>query len=783
MRVGDDGQRRDAAWCSFMLIDDGKPVRPLMPDIWFAAATLVAVCLMLTHAGWLVHSGALSLSHFIVLMVLTSAFGLALAIVSRHARPHVKGLLLRSSVGVLAAVLCCLISEATTISSIYKVANAAVSSCRLDPAEDPKIGSTSISTVCYLRHVDGASLGKVLVQSSEELNPSMLYQVAGSLEFLDDGLWHRYLYMKGCVAVVNAHSIISCAPKPADPIRQTRAWLLDAISPADSPARALLAGVICGRTTELSQTDAQAAFSLTGLSHLVAVSGSHLAYISVLIEALLLVLGFPLRARYAIIACIMGLYVIFTGCAASALRSFIMVGCASLTLALRRRPHALSGLALSCIILSVINPKTVWDLGFQLSAASVLFLNMFCSYISWAMESSGIPRVLSQQASMTLVAQWATIPLTVPVFGSVSVVSPLANLLVGPLMTALLATGLVLVPLSAIVPFGDLLLIPLDALANISIFLADALSMIPFGTIVVEGAAPFLPILYGIACIVYAVWPSIPRFGFLAVVSLTFVAFAAHVAHWSLFVPPSITVMDVGQGDSIIIREGSSSLLIDAGVDDATLDALVRSNVVAVDGVLITHWDKDHWGGLPAILQRIPVKRLFIANGALDAMPREIDSTAFEEIVELGRGDSIAVGNFRCDVVWPRESVSGEENGDSTCLVAAYENNGRTLRCLLTGDTELDQERTYQAAAGNIDVLKLGHHGSGLSVDKGLLKAIDPEVSIASAGKGNTYGHPARECVQCVLDYGSLFYCTIDSGDICVEPGQGAVKIRTSRHL
>lgn len=783
MRVGGDGQGRAVARDSAFLVDDGKPVRPLLPDIWYVAASLVAACLILTHAGWLVHSGALSHSHFIALIVLTSALGLVLAISSRYARPQAKGLLMRSSAGVLVAALCCVATGANTISSTSKIADATVSSCRLDPVEDPKIGSTSISTICYLRHVDGATLGKVLVKSSEELDPSMLYQVAGSLELLDDGSWHRYLYMKGCVAVVNAHAIISCTPKPTNLVRQTRAWLLDSISPAASPARALIAGVICGRTTELSQTDAQSAFSLTGLSHLVAVSGSHLAYISVLMEALLLALGSPVRIRSAIIVCTMGLYVIFTGCAASALRSFLMVGCASLTFALRRRPHALSGLALSCIILCAINPKTVWDLGFQLSAASVLFLNLFCSYISWVMERSGVPGVLSQQASMTLVAQWATIPLTVPVFGSVSVVSPLANLLVGPLMTALLAAGLVLVPFSAIVPFGDLLLIPLDALANISIFLADALSMIPFGTIVVEGAAPFLPMLYGIACIVYAVWPSIPRFGFLAVVSLAFVAFAAHVAHWSLFAPPSIMVMDVGQGDSIIIREGSSSLLIDAGVDEATLEALVRNNVVSLDGVLITHWDKDHWGGLPAILQRIPVKRLFIANGALDAMPKEIDASAFGEIVELGCGDSIAVANFRCDVVWPQESVSGEENGDSTCLVAAYNNDGRALRCLLTGDTELSQERFYQDSVGNIDVLKLGHHGSGLSVDKGFLKAIDPEVSIASAGKGNTYGHPARECVQCVRDYGSLFYCTIDSGDICVEPGRGAVKIRTSRHL
>lgn len=782
MRLGGDKQGR-AATGVVATVENAKPARPLLPDLWCATIALVATCLVLTQMGWLVQVDMLPKGLYIVLVMVVTAFGLVLNTADRHARSHARGLLYRASLGVLVAVLACLVSGARFTSSSSKVAGITVSSCRLDPVEDPKIGSASISTVCYMRRTDGITLGKVIVQTDEVLDPDRLYQIAGSLEPMDDSSWHRYLYMKGCVAIVNAHAIISSSPKPANPVRTVRAWLLDAIDPSSSPARALIAGVICGRTTELSQTQAQSAFSLTGLTHLVAVSGSHLAYIATLIESLLLALGSPVRTRSVIIACIMGVYVVFTGCAASAMRSFIMVGCSSLTLALGRRPHALSGLALSCMLLCVFNPKTVWDLGFQLSAASVLFLNLFCSYMAWTIEHAGVPRAFSEQLSMTLAAQWATLPLTVPVFGSISIVSPAANLVVGPLMTALLAAGLVLVPISAFAPVRAVAMIPLDALANASIFFADALSKIPFATIVAEGAAPFLPLLYLVALTVYALWPTIPRLGAIVAVALAGAAFACHVLYWSFFVPPSITVLDVGQGDSIIIREGSSSLLVDAGVDEAALEALVRNNVVALDGVVITHWDKDHWGGLPAILQRIPVKRLFVAKGARDVMPQDIDASSFKEIVELGWGDSIAVGGFTCDVVWPQELVLGEENGDSTCLVASYDHGGRSLRCLLTGDTELDQEHSYQGDVGDIDVLKLGHHGSGLSVDSELLKAIDPEVSIASAGKGNSYGHPTQECVDCVRDYGSLFYCTIDYGDIYIEPWHGAVKIRCSRYL
>lgn len=782
MRIGDEGQSRTTATFVGASACDAKPVRPLLPELWCVTLTFIATCLAMTQASWLVQVGVLANGHRAFIIAVVLAFSVLLAMVGRFAFCRARRLLLRACVGVLAAALCCFMSEARYVASSSEAARATASSCLLDPVEDPKIASSSISTICILRNKDGGSLGKVLVQTDEILDQDRLYRVAGSLELLGDGSWHRYLYMKGCVAVVDVHAIISSAPKPFDLVRMVRIWLLKDIEPSSSPARALVAGVICGRTTELSQTDAETAFSLTGLSHLVAVSGSHLAYIAALFESVMLALGASVRARSAIIVCMMGIYVIFTGCAASAMRSFLMVGCSFLTIALRRRPHALSGLALSCMVLCACNPKTVWDLGFQLSAASVLFLNLFCSYGAWTIERAGVRKSLSQQLSMTLTAQWATIPLTVPVFGSISVISPLANLVVGPLMTALLAAGLVLVPLSALAaPLRGFAMIPLDALANASIFLADAFSKIPFSNIVADSIAPLLPLLYLVAFLVYKFWPTIPRLEIAIAGVLACICFACHVLRWAFFAPPSITVMDVGQADSIIIREGSASLLVDAGVDETALEALVRNNVIALDGVVITHWDKDHWGGLPAILQRISVKRLFIARGALDAMPKEIDASAFDEIVELERGDSIAVANFKCDVVWPQDSVSGEENGDSACLLAAYDHDGLSLRCLLTGDAEVDQERIFQEDVGDIDVLKLGHHGSGLSVDDDFLKAIDPEVAIASAGKGNSYGHPARECVECVLDYGSQFYCTIDCGDICIRPWQGAVKIRCSR--
>ena len=99
--------------------------------------------------------------------------------------------------------------------------------------------------------------------------------------------------------------------------------------------------------------------------------------------------------------------------------------------------------------------------------------------------------------------------------------------------------------------------------------------------------------------------------------------------------------------------------------------------------------------------------------------------------------------------------MAGEENGDSLVLDVRYDSGGRSLSAVLTGDTEVDQEHDYAELVGRIDVLKLGHHGSAASVDTQVLDVFDPELAIASAGEGNSYGHPDPACVRAVEEHGS----------------------------
>ena len=100
---------------------------------------------------------------------------------------------------------------------------------------------------------------------------------------------------------------------------------------------------------------------------------------------------------------------------------------------------------------------------------------------------------------------------------------------------------------------------------------------------------------------------------------------------------------------------------------------------------------------------------------------------------------------------------------------------------LLTGDAELDQEREFAQEVGDIDVLKLGHHGSKVSVDGELLDVLRPELSIASAGEGNRYGHPSDACRDAVKAAGGAFACTIERGDITITPTAKGFAMRCQR--
>lgn len=217
--------------------------------------------------------------------------------------------------------------------------------------------------------------------------------------------------------------------------------------------------------------------------------------------------------------------------------------------------------------------------------------------------------------------------------------------------------------------------------------------------------------IYLVPCLlaVLLVWWPRPRARPMAVGLACLMLLAAiPYVYWDRFAPPSVTVLDVGQADAILIRQGGAVALVDCGLDERVVAALVCNNVHHIDAVFVTHWDEDHWGGLPAVLEQFSVGTIAVAADALEDAPAEVLNRPGVEYRQVRRGDTVDIGSFCARVMWPFESVDGEGNEDSLVLLLSYVQEGKGLRMLLTGDAELDQEREFVQEVGISMYLNLG---------------------------------------------------------------------------
>lgn len=760
------------------------PNRPLVPPSFAGAASMMSACAAVMEASWqgYARSGRLTAPGWVAAAVCAlTALAAACALLPREGTGRggrfARYAFWACACGALGAALAA-VHVARLEASRIAVTSSPVSAFTYRTTGDADNGQYGAGCTAEVIGGDGARVAQVRLETEEGYASGTSLELVGRVSPLDGSEWSRSLLMAGSVGRVKAVRVVAEEEGPAGPLDMLRRAALDRIEPSSAESRALLAGIVCGRTTELDGTRSDEAFSKTGLTHLVAVSGSHLALIGSIAGAALKRAPMSPGARGAVLVSMMAAYAVFTGAEPSAARSCAMVAASSAAGACGRRSHAVSGLAIACMALVAVQPGTVFGLGFQLSAASVLFILLFSGYGASLLNRMGLPRGLSSALSMTLSAQAATLPLTLPLFGQLPLVSPVANLVAGPLMTGLLVTGLVLVPLAVAFPPASCALAIPDMLARCSIFAARLFAGVPFSSIPVEAPAWLAAAVYTAAALVFAWWPSPgPRLMRAAAVIAVGIP-AAWIARCELFAAPSITVLDVGQADGILVRDGHSSLLVDAGVDGEVVRALGRAGAYSLDAVAITHWDRDHWGGLPDILASMEVSRVFVAEGAARNIPDELPDP-MPQITEVSLGDTLDVGGFTLECVWPEGPVEGEENADSLVLKAVWDESGASA--LLTGDTESAEADEYASRAGDIVALKVGHHGSRASLDSGMLSVLQPEVCIASAGEGNPYGHPTGECIEAAEASGAAFLSTMDSGDVTLSPSDGGFSVSCSR--
>ena len=533
------------------------------------------------------------------------------------------------------------------------------------------------------------------------------------------------------------------------------------------PEASILTALVLGIDASIAP-HVQETWRALGMTHVLAVSGMH---VSLVATALLALAGTP-RRRQGLCALLAGLvlYAALAGLAASVLRAAVMAAWAALALHLGRPASGLGALGLASVTLLASVPALRHDLGFQLSCAATLGI------LVWAAPLQALARRLASRRGgklaafcltsigLGLAAQLATLPIVYARFGYLSRAAPLADLALVPLANAALVLGLAGAPLALVVPsLARALWLLAGALLHGTLRLADGVMRVgdPRWFLPTQPVSLALATLVCAATLLAGVQMGRSRWraGFLslagaasALLALAIVSLQPPTPAWRL------EVLDVGQGDALLLGLGKDAWLVDAGdmrpVDQGErviLPHLRRLGIRRLRGLILTHPHRDHCGGATSVLRGIAVDTLYLAAASADD-PTYAPLRAHGTPVRLlCAGDRLALGpRYQAQVLWPPvvDSLRSGANGQSLVLWAWGADRPQLLAM---GDLEADGEALLlrrsapdlARTAEEFLVLKAGHHGSRTSSTPALLDTIDAEVALVSAGENNRYGHPA----------------------------------------
>jgi len=550
--------------------------------------------------------------------------------------------------------------------------------------------------------------------------------------------------------------------------------------------RAVLAGIVLGEDEGLSD-ELQDSFKAAGLYHLLAVSGQNVAFLALAVLALAWLLGISrLPAEVVAIAAIVA-YVLAVGWQPSVVRAGVAGVLASLAWLVSRPRDRWHFMALGAAVLLAWTPATVFEPGFQLSFAAVAAIFVLVPRLGRTLEGYPLPRWLREALAISIACGVATAPILWLQFGSVQVYSLLANALVTLAIGPLLGIALVGTLLEPLVPSAALALAWLNGwLAAYIAACARAVAGLPLAQ-VSSGLAVAALLLVPAGVLLLLRLPPWRR-----PLALTCVAAGLPaLLLWQLWparaLPPPeglrITVLDVGQGDSILVQVPEGSILVDQGPPEARVDRQLRElGVRRLSALVLTDGQRDHTGGAEQVLRGLAVERVLDPRIASESAYTTRALAAAAErgipVVEARAGASWQLGRLRIRVLWPDgPGVPSEDpNRRTVVLLASY----GEVDALLSADAETDV--TAPLHGQQVEILKVAHHGSedpGLEAE---LSELRPAVAVISCGRGNRYGHPRPETLAALATVpGLLLHRTDLDGRVVVESDGARVWVRSAR--
>lgn len=527
--------------------------------------------------------------------------------------------------------------------------------------------------------------------------------------------------------------------------------------------------LLLGDTSGISySTDTD--LKISGIRHVVAVSGLHVSVLFALLETVTLrkrwftaLLGFPALLLFAAVA----------GFSPSVNRACVMSGLMLLARIVNREYDGPAALSFSALVMLFGNPLVITSASFQLSVASVAGIFLFAPGIrQWMLgtvkQQNRLVKWAASSVSVTLGATLLTTPLSAYYFGTVSLVGVVTNLLCLWVVSFVFCglVGLCLLDgfwTAGAALLGKTIAWPVRYILTVSHILARVpMAAVYTCSVYICGWLIFVYILL----LVFLRMEN-KRPGQLACAAGVGLCLAL-LASWAEPMTDDVrfTVLDVGQGQCLLFQTGGKTCMIDCGGDsdtetaDIAAEMLLSQGIARLDGLILTHTDRDHAGAAENLLSRIDADILI-----LPPEPSAIAGATNGEVVYADRDLLLEMEQASIRIFTP--TFAGNSNENSLCLLLVAEN----CVILITSDRSGVGERALLRTADipDVDILMAGHHGAASSTCEQLLQACRPETVCISVSPENPYGHPAPQLLQRLQEFGCTVFRTDRHGTIILR--------------
>ena len=576
----------------------------------------------------------------------------------------------------------------------------------------------------------------------------------------------------------------------------------------------IIGAIILGDKTDLD-SDIKELYSVSGIAHILAISGLHISFIGMAIYRLL-------RRRFrflfsaAVSIPVVLSFGIMSGFGISTIRAIIMFILKIIGEVLGRKYDAITAISLAGLVLLVQNPFVVCNSGFQMSFGAIIAIVLILPIVEEILNTDNkIIKVLSANFTISLVMN----PILAWNYYELPTFSFLLNIVVVPLMSVVIVSSIAGIFCSCIMfGFGKVVIFPGCGILELYTFLCNIINKSsvasivvgqPKVTIIIVYYAILLVVLFGLknirtkytraekerniikketglvlekkakkerrikgqniklrlACIV----------GFLLLNCLIY-----YIPNPGFY----ITFINVGQGDGILIHgDNGTKVMVDGGstsekqvAKNCIVPYLKAEGIGTIDYSIITHTDKDHISGILEILENNNSNRIRIKNLVMPDINMKDDT--YDELIEkaklkkinvlyIKKGDTLSLGKTKIKCIYPETTTTASDKNDY-CTVLSVKN--KTSKILLTGDiSKKIEEKIKDDIEENYTVLKVAHHGSNYSSSEKFLKKVNPKYSIISVGKNNSYGHPGNETMERLRKQGGVIYRTDEKGGITIR--------------